>query len=285
MNTKIKNIFSGEILPWYKKHGRKLPWRKPRISAYEVWVSEIMLQQTQVLRVTLYYERFLKKFPTVRQLARASWKEFLPYWDGLGYYNRGRNMLKAAKIITAIYRGKFPSEKKLLVQLPGIGEYTACAILSFAYGKPEVAFDTNFRKIFGTREKAEQAFRESGVSSKLFNSAVMDWGSMIVTKRISRKRASSRKHYSLTKTHVILHENHKKYYSLDKRRYKPFVMPENVASRQEIKKYFLETYGLKVSVRPPQKREDAEGRATIVVNAQVLLGKPGFSVYNKAQIT
>ncbi|MCI0542176.1 hypothetical protein L0Y69_00255 [bacterium] len=298
---KINNLFLTEILPWYKKHGRKLPWRKARISAYEVWVSEVMLQQTQVSRVMVYYARFLKKFPTVEHLASASWEEFLPYYEGLGYYARGRNMLATAKIVAKKYHGEFPREKKLLVELPGIGEYTASAILSFTYGEPEVAFDTNFKKIFKTRERAEKVFRDSGVSSRIFNNAVMDWGSVsrrttppakgemgeaprgLVAIRPLRPAGTSpwqgRRKPILTI--VILHENHKKYYSLNKKKYESFKMPEGVVTREEIKKYFLEEYKLKISIRPPHKKEIINGKMNIFINAQILLGKHQFREYKR----
>ena len=272
-------------------HKRTLPWRKAGIGAYEVWVSEVMLQQTQVPRVAEYYERFLKKFPTVKRLARARWRDFLPYWDGLGYYNRGRNMLAAAKIVDEKYGGEFPREKKLLMALPGVGEYTASAIRSFAYGEPEIAFDTNFKKIFGTREKAEAAFRGSGVPSRIFNSAIMDYSSghprgsgdpVVVRETLDSRLQGNDK---IKEVFVVLHENHQKYFSLNKKKYQPLAMPAGVTTRREIKKYFLEKYKLKVSVRPPQRREIADGTLTLFVNAQILLGRHVFSVYNADDIT
>jgi len=119
-----------KILTWYSKNKRHLPWRKTH-DPYSIWVSEIMLQQTQVSRVNDYYQRFLEKFPDIQSLAKASWGQFLPYWRGLGFYSRGRNMLKAAKMIMKEYGGKFPHQKKDLEKLPGIGEYTSAAIRSF----------------------------------------------------------------------------------------------------------------------------------------------------------
>ncbi len=268
----MPKISVSEILQWYEQNARKLPWRKDDISPYEVWVSEIMLQQTQVSRVVLYYERFLKKFSTVQKLSRASWEDFLPYYEGLGYYARGRNMLAVAKIIT---EGGFPKDKKELMKLPGVGEYTASAILSFAYHEPEIAFDTNFRKIFETRKKAEAAFKKSGVSSAVFNSAVMDYASahrLAVSPPVgglSAKRFKTQK----TKTVIVLHENHKKYFSENKKKYAPFAMPKGVVSREQIKKHFLEKYNLRVSVRPPNKKG--------AVTAQILLGEPHFAIYAK----
>jgi A/G-specific adenine glycosylase len=152
-------FFETTLLDFFQKVGREhLPWRKPRktssrgegfVTAYEVWVSEIMLQQTQVSRVIDYYVRFLKKYPTVRSLAKSSWEEFLPYYEGLGYYARGRNMLRAAKIIVAEYDGEFPRDRKLLETIPGIGPYTASAIMSFAHGENHIAWDTNVKRVIG----------------------------------------------------------------------------------------------------------------------------------------
>ncbi len=290
-----KNIFLTEILPWYEENKRRLPWRKARISAYEVWVSEVMLQQTQVARVIGFYKNFLKRFPDIQTLAETSWEEFLPYYEGLGYYARGRNMLATAKIITEKYGGKFPREKKSLMALPGVGEYTASALFSFAYGEPEIAFDTNFKKVFGTREKAEQVFKESGVPSGVFNSAVMDWGSKELLKKQSGKFASlaalpasglrhrlgiqTSRSASPTRTHLTLHENHKKYFSLNPKKYEPFILPVNISTREQIKKYFLDTYGLKISVRPPHKKEKLGGKLFQHVNAQILLGHHKFFAF------
>src|SRR3990167_9371691 len=155
-------FFEKMLLDFYQKAGREhLPWRtlrkaSPRgagkagkITAYEVWVAEVMLQQTQVSRVISYYKRFLKRFPTVQKLARVSWEKFLPCYQGLGYYTRGRNMLKTAKEIVNKYHGKFPRDKKLLEDLPGIGPYTAAAIMSFAYGDNHLAWDTNLKRVIG----------------------------------------------------------------------------------------------------------------------------------------
>jgi A/G-specific adenine glycosylase len=258
------------ILHWYSLNKRSLPWRRDGISAYGVWVSEIMLQQTQVVRGVQYYDRFLKRFPTVQKLAEASWEDFLPYYEGLGYYARGRNMLQAAKIIASEFGREFPRDKNALMKLPGIGEYTACAILSFTWNEPLIAFDTNFKRIFGTREKAEKALLKSGVPSGIFNSAVMDYASAHPEPKKSVKSVKSKVHKVTT---VVLHENHKKYFSEDAKKYKPFLMPKEIKNRAEIKKYFLEKYGLRVSVRPP----DRGG----IINTQILSGRPAFAIFDK----
>jgi A/G-specific adenine glycosylase len=189
-----------EKLKWFEEvlrdffihAGREhLPWRKSRISAYEVWVSEIMLQQTQVLRVIGYYERFLERFPTVESLAEATWEEFLPYYAGLGYYVRGRNMIKAATMIVVEYDGRFPKDVERLRSLPGVGPYTAAAIASFAYGKNTVAWDTNLRRVvgrffFGSKgaDIPLVSFEESFcLPAKVLNGALMDFGSAICVSR------------------------------------------------------------------------------------------------------
>lgn len=143
-------LFETGIMDFWRKAGREhLPWRRHSITAYEVWVSEIMLQQTQVSRVIGYYEKFLRRFPTVRDLAKASWEEFLPYYAGLGYYRRGQNMLLAAKKIVEEYGGEFPRDKQSLMKLPGVGDYTASAIMSFVYGEDHLAWDTNLNRVIG----------------------------------------------------------------------------------------------------------------------------------------
>ena len=184
--------FEEVLHDFFIRAGREhLPWRKSRITAYEVWVSEIMLQQTQVSRVIGYYDRFLGRFPTVRELAKASWEDFLPYYAGLGYYARGRNMLKAAKAIVDEYGGKFPKDVKELQKLPGVGPYTAAAIMSFAYGENAIAWDTNLRRVvgrffFGSKRadipfaSFEETFR---LSAKELNGALMDFGSAICVAR------------------------------------------------------------------------------------------------------
>ncbi len=108
-----------------------------------------MLQQTQVSRVIGYYERFLKRFPNIFELAKTNWEEFLPYYSGLGYYKRGRNMLKTAQVVVQDFGGEFPGDFDALVSLPGVGEYTANAILAFGFRKNVLAWDTNMRRVFG----------------------------------------------------------------------------------------------------------------------------------------
>ena len=132
------------LLPWYEENQRKLPWRRDR-EPYHVWLSEVMLQQTRVEAVKGYYERFLRELPTVEALAEAPEDQLLKLWEGLGYYSRVRNLQKAAKQICAM--GAFPTDYKGLLQLSGIGPYTAGAIASICFGEPVPAVDGNVIRV------------------------------------------------------------------------------------------------------------------------------------------
>lgn len=139
--------FSKPLLDWYDKHGRKdLPWQTPR-HPYRVWISEIMLQQTQVQTVIPYFNRFMDRFPTVDLLAKAEEDEVLSLWSGLGYYSRARNLHQSAKMISDAYQGNFPEDLDELIKLPGIGPSTAAAILSQAFNKPTAIMDGNVKRV------------------------------------------------------------------------------------------------------------------------------------------
>lgn len=140
--------FSEAVIRWQKRHGRHtLPWQNTR-DAYRIWLSEIMLQQTQVAAVIPYYQRFLARFPDVASLASASAEEVMAHWSGLGYYSRARNLHRCAQRITAEYHGVFPSDPALLANLPGIGRSTAAAIAAFAYGTRAAILDGNVKRVF-----------------------------------------------------------------------------------------------------------------------------------------
>ena len=142
------------LLEWYDKQKRTLPWRsKP--TPYRVWVSEIMLQQTRVEAVKPYFERFMKALPTVKKLAACPEEELLKLWEGLGYYNRVRNMQKTAKLLTEQNKGELPAQFEELIRLPGIGKYTAGAISSIAFGIPVPAVDGNVLRVI-TRITADE---------------------------------------------------------------------------------------------------------------------------------
>ena len=140
------------LLSWYDGHARVLPWRE-NTAPYRVWVSEIMLQQTRVEAVKPFFERFMKALPDVSALAACPENELLKLWEGLGYYNRVRNMQKAAQIIMTEYSGEFPADFEKLLALPGIGSYTAGAISSIAFGIPMPAVDGNVLRVI-SRVKA-----------------------------------------------------------------------------------------------------------------------------------
>jgi A/G-specific adenine glycosylase len=140
-------IFSQRILRWYTRHGRKLPWRD-HPDPYAVWVSEIMLQQTRVETVIPYFERWIRRFPTITSLATATEQEVLLMWEGLGYYSRARNLHKASVIVVEDHGGELPRDLPTLRKLPGIGRYTAGAIASMAFGLDVATLDGNLRRIF-----------------------------------------------------------------------------------------------------------------------------------------
>jgi A/G-specific adenine glycosylase len=139
--------FSTRVIRWQRRHGRHdLPWQSTR-DAYRIWLSEVMLQQTQVAAVIPYYGRFLARFPTVAALARASEDEVLALWSGLGYYARGRNLLAAARVVAERHGARFPDRFEALVDLPGVGRSTAAAIAALAGGERRAILDGNVRRV------------------------------------------------------------------------------------------------------------------------------------------
>jgi len=140
--------FSAAVITWQKQHGRHaLPWQQTR-DAYRVWLSEIMLQQTQVAAVIPYYQRFLASFPDVQALAAAPSEEVMAHWSGLGYYTRARNLHRCAQRVVAEHGGIFPRDPLLLQELPGIGRSTAAAIAAFSYGVQAAILDGNVKRVF-----------------------------------------------------------------------------------------------------------------------------------------
>ncbi|MCX6565751.1 MAG: A/G-specific adenine glycosylase [Candidatus Aminicenantes bacterium] len=187
------NIFSGRrLLRWYAAHKRDLPWRRTK-DPYRVWVSEIMLQQTTVGAVVPYYKAWLRAYPDIRALARAPLRAVLKSWEGLGYYQRARNMRRAARIILNAHGGRFPEDPAILAGLPGFGPYTTAAVASLSFGKPVPVIDANVRRVMtrllglhgpsGTIHDAEigRILRES-ISRRSpgnFNQAMMEWGALV----------------------------------------------------------------------------------------------------------
>lgn len=182
------------LLAWYRRHRRDLPWRESR-DPYRVWVSEIMLQQTQVERVKEYFARFTERFPDVQTLARAPEREVLRRWEGLGYYRRARQLHAAAKRIVAEHGGEFPKTAAGLRGLPGIGRYTAGAIASIAFGEREPIVEANSRRVIarlvghgepvgGAGDEPLWRIAAELVPARdpgLFNQAVMDLGATVCT--------------------------------------------------------------------------------------------------------
>ncbi len=175
-----------KLLRWYEQNGRDLPWRKTK-DPYAIWIAETMLQQTQVQTALPYYCRFLKVFPTLEALDRSREEKVLALWSGLGYYRRARNLKRVARILIQQYRGTFPRSLKALRALPGVGPYTAGALLSMAFGLPYPALDANARRVLsrlsGVREgKGLKELAQRLVSASRpgdWNQALMDLGSTL----------------------------------------------------------------------------------------------------------
>ncbi|MCC2961345.1 A/G-specific adenine glycosylase [Massilia sp. IC2-278] len=163
--------FSDAVITWQRAHGRHtLPWQNTR-DAYRVWLSEIMLQQTQVAAVLGYYARFLERFPTVQDLAAAPVEDVMTYWSGLGYYTRARNLHACARRVVAEYGGVFPSDPLLLADLPGIGRSTAAAITAFSNGTRAAILDGNVKRVFARVFGVEQYPGEKRVEEALWRRA------------------------------------------------------------------------------------------------------------------
>ncbi len=142
----IENRIKTNLLPWFETNQRAMPWRNNR-TPYRIWISELMLQQTRVDQVIPYFNRFMKRFPSLKSLAAASQEEVLKQWEGLGYYSRARNLHKAAKIIATDHKGRFPKTAEEMIKLPGIGSYTVAAIGSLAFNLNLAVLDGNVIRV------------------------------------------------------------------------------------------------------------------------------------------
>ena len=187
------------LLAWYDEHKRELPWRREgRADPYAVWVSEIILQQTRVETAGPYFERFMARFPDVHALAGAELQDVLKAWENLGYYSRARNLHRAAQTIVRDHGGRVPRDREALLALPGVGPYTAGAILSLAFGMPVAAVDGNVRRVvcrlYAIRDPLDRASTLRAMEARAadlvpedrpgaFNQALMDLGSGICTPR------------------------------------------------------------------------------------------------------
>ncbi len=191
---------SESLLDWFHIHKKPLPWRENN-EPYRIWVSEVMLQQTQRDRVGAYFLRFLARYPDVASLAAAEEDELLKLWEGLGYYSRARNLRKAARIILEEHGGAFPRRREDALALPGVGRYTAGAVLSIAHNLPEPIVDANVERVFARVFDLDAPVKDKGVRNFLwdkarelipegrareFNQAVMELGSLICLSRKPR---------------------------------------------------------------------------------------------------
>jgi A/G-specific adenine glycosylase len=189
--------FQRRLLAWYRANGRKLPWRGTR-DPYRVLVSEIMLQQTQVERVKDYYRRFVRRYPTFDDLADAPEPAVRESWEGLGYYARARNLQATARIVVAEHGGRLPADSQAIRRLPGIGRYTAGAVLSIAYGQGEPILDTNAARVLTRVFSVRTRRGKSALQRRLwelarsvtpadqagdFNQAIMDLGATVCRAR------------------------------------------------------------------------------------------------------
>jgi A/G-specific adenine glycosylase len=197
LQEKNTRRFRKQLLGWFRQFQRDLPWRRSK-DPYRIWLSEIMLQQTRVAAVLPYYQRFLERFPDVNALASAPQEEVLRLWSGLGYYSRARNAQHAAQQIVAKHGGVFPRNEAEALELPGIGRYTAAAILSIAYGARHAVLDGNvarvLARVFAVRGDLREARRWQGLQEQAdallepkspgdWNQAMMELGATVCTPR------------------------------------------------------------------------------------------------------
>jgi len=193
----LSSHIESKLLPWFRIHARKMPWRVNR-SPYRVWISEAMLQQTRVETVIPYFERWMSTFPTVKDLALSDQEAVLKCWEGLGYYARARNLHKAAKVIVDQHGGVIPSHPEALRALPGIGPYTQAAILSLAFDQPYAVLDGNVERVLarlcaddGDIRKSETKKRLQALATRLlanqppgaFNESFMELGATVCLPR------------------------------------------------------------------------------------------------------
>ena len=191
--NKRYQLFSQQVVQWYLEHGRHdLPWRK-KITPYRIWISEIMLQQTQVKTVIPYFKNFIKKFPSQKSLSEASEDQVLAAWSGLGFYRRARNIFATKEIIKKNYGNRFPNEFKKIIELPGIGKSTAGAIMSLAYLDPHPILDGNVKRVISRLLKKELELLKEAELWKLsqemvnkddcfsYTQGIMDLGATICT--------------------------------------------------------------------------------------------------------
>lgn len=189
----VSDEFRNVLLVWFQKHQRDMPWRGID-DLYKIWVSEVMLQQTQVKKVVAYYERFIQRFPDIQSLASASLQDVLKVWEGLGYYARARNLHKAANIVVHEFNGVIPIDYEDFRKMPGVGEYSAAAVLSIANDAPFAAVDGNIKRVLARLFLIEAPINDSSSHKQfqqqadelldhekpgLFNQAMMELGATV----------------------------------------------------------------------------------------------------------
>jgi len=206
--------FAQKLLSWSQDIDRNLPWKLSK-NAYHIWLSEIILQQTRVEQGLPYYLRFISRYPTISEFAAAPEDDIFKLWEGLGYYSRARNMIRTAQEITRNYDGSFPEDINTLIQLPGIGPYTAAAIASFAFDKPHAVVDGNVirvvARILGISEPVQwpqtlasiKSFVDAAIpqnQAAAFNQAIMDFGALHCTPKNPDCQSCEFGDYCLAKT-------------------------------------------------------------------------------------
>ena len=197
MNTAEIESLRKELLKWYQAHHRDLPWRRSN-NPYRIWVSEVMLQQTQVRTVLDYYRRFITKFPNIKRLAGSDMEAVLKAWEGMGYYARARNLHRAANIVLQDYGGRIPQQWEAFHSLPGVGDYIAAAVLSIAFNQPHAVIDGNVKRLLArlfrihapvNRTGSHRRFKEAAGKlldcrqPGIFNQAMMELGAVICKPR------------------------------------------------------------------------------------------------------
>ena len=193
MNSKEITLFRKNLLAWFETHNRKLPWRDTE-DPYRIWVSEVMLQQTQVKKVLEYYQKFVSRFPDVERLAAADLQDLLKTWEGLGYYARARNLHKAAQVVVEDMAGEIPADYATFRELPGVGEYIAAAVQSIAFNHPYAVVDGNVKRVLArlflievpiNQSASAKVFQEKAdlllddTAPGIFNQAMMELGATV----------------------------------------------------------------------------------------------------------